>query len=117
MILWGMILFIISNIGFQTGLGFYDAFIKEISAVENYNKVSSFGYAIGYVGSLAALVTVIIWQDEPRITFIACSAIFLIFAMPMFIFIKEEKIAVSDALTGSNFIKIGYKRTVDTLKH
>ena len=47
MILWGMILFIISNIGFQAGLGFYDAFIKEISALENYNKVSSFGYAIG----------------------------------------------------------------------
>src|SRR5438552_9677659 len=64
MILWGMILFIISNIGFQAGLGFYDAFIKEISAVENYNKVSSFGYAIGYIGSLAALVIVIIWQDE-----------------------------------------------------
>ncbi len=117
MILWGMILFIISNIGFQAGLGFYDAFIKEISDIQNYNKVSSFGYAIGYVGSLAALVTVIIWQDEPRITFIACAVMFLIFALPLFIFIKEKKNTVTDTLTGSNFIKIGYKRTIDTLKH
>jgi len=117
MILWGMVLFIISNIGFQAGLGFYDTFIKEISTVENYNKVSSFGYAIGYLGSLAALVTVIIWQDEPRITFLACAVMFLIFALPMFIYIKEKKNVAADSLTGSNFIKIGFKRTTETLKH
>ena len=38
-IMLGIILFIFANMGFQAGLGFYDAFIKEISAPRNYNKV------------------------------------------------------------------------------
>ncbi len=117
MILWGMVLFILSNIGFQAGLGFYDAFLKEITEIQNYNKVSSFGYAIGYLGSLAALVAVFIWKDEPRVSFLACSVMFLIFSLPIFLFISEKKNNVTDNLTGSNFIRIGLKRTAETLRH
>lgn len=115
MLLWGMLLFILANIGFQAGLGFYDAFIKEISAPENYNKVSSFGYAIGYLGSLASLAAVIILQDTPRLTFIACAVMFLIFSLPIFLFVKETKLPVSEG--NPNFINIGFKRISDTLHH
>jgi UMF1 family MFS transporter len=88
MILWGMILFILANIGFQAGLGFYDAYIKEISEPENYNKVSSAGYAIGYLGSLFSLAVVLVLKEEPRLTFLACAILFFIFSMPFFFFIK-----------------------------
>lgn len=115
MVLWGMILFILANIGFQAGLGFYDAFIKEISEYSNYNKVSSVGYAVGYLGSLASLAAVIVLQDEPRMTFLACAVMFLIFSLPMFLFVKENKKLQPDE--SSNFIEIGIKRTLDTLKH
>lgn len=115
MIAAGMILFILANTGFQAGLGFYDAFIKEISASENYNKVSSFGYAIGYLGSLASLAAVIILQDTPRLTFIACAVMFLVFSLPIFIFVKENKASISSDNT--NFLKTGFKRISDTFHH
>lgn len=115
MILWGMILFIISNIGFQAGLGFYDAFIKEIASEKNYNKVSSLGYAIGYIGSLAALGAVLVYQDEPRMTFICCAVLFFVFALPMFIFVREKKNELT--LEKINFIKVGLTRTLETIKH
>jgi MFS transporter, UMF1 family len=117
MIIPGMVLFIFANIGFQAGLGFYDAFIKEITDLNNYNKVSSLGYAVGYFGSLAALAAVIVLQDEPRNTFIACAVLFFIFSLPLFIFVNEKKIQHSDGLSASNFISIGIKRTLDTIKH
>lgn len=117
MIIPGMILFIIANIGFQAGLGFYDAFIKEITDVTNYNKVSSLGYAIGYFGSLAALAAVVVLQDEPRNTFLACAFLFFVFSLPLFIFVKERKTPHPDGLPASNFISIGIKRTLDTIKH
>ncbi len=116
MILWGMILFILANIGFQAGLGFYDAFIKEISEYSNYNRVSSLGYAVGYLGSLASLGAVIVLQDEPRMTFIACAVMFFMFSLPMFVFIKEKK-HERPKTTDSNFITIGIRRTLETLKH
>jgi len=115
MVLWGMILFILANIGFQAGLGFYDAFIKEISEHKNYNKVSSLGYAVGYLGSLASLAAVIVLQDTPRLTFLACAGMFLLFSLPIFLFVKEKKKTV-EAQPG-NFISIGFKRTLETLKH
>ena len=117
MIIPGMVLFIFANIGFQAGLGFYDAFIKDITDIDNYNKVSSLGYAVGYFGSLAALAAVIVLQDEPRNTFIACAVLFFIFSLPLFIFVKEKKIQHSDGLSASNFISIGIKRTLDTIRH
>jgi MFS transporter, UMF1 family len=115
-IIWGMILFVLANIGFQAGLGFYDAFIKEISAFSNYNKVSSLGYAVGYLGSLASLAAVIVLQDEPRLTFIACAVMFFIFSLPMFLFVKENKDLKQNG-SRSNFISVGISRTLDTLKH
>jgi MFS transporter, UMF1 family len=116
MIIAGVILFILANIGFQAGLGFYDAFIKEISSPGNYNKVSSLGYAIGYLGSLASLAAVIVLQDTPRLTFIACAVMFLFFSLPMFLFVKEKKLSTK-VMQAGNFLKIGLKRTADTLKH
>lgn len=115
MILWGVILFIFANIGFQAGLGFYDAFIKEISKYENYNKVSSFGYAIGYLGSLASLVAVLILQDTPRLTFIACAVMFLVFSLPIFLFVKEKTNVMPQE--SPNFLSIGFKRIKDTISH
>jgi UMF1 family MFS transporter len=116
MVFWGMVLFILANIGFQAGLNFYDAFIKEISRPEDYNRVSSLGYAIGYFGSLGALVAVLLLKDEPRLTFIACAVLFFIFSLPLFLFVKEKAVSNIDK-TASNFIAVGLKRTSETLKH
>jgi UMF1 family MFS transporter len=115
--MWGMFLFIIANIGFQAGLGFYDAFIKEISEPGNYNRVSSLGFAVGYLGSLASLATVIVLQDSPRLTFLACAGMFLVFSLPMFFFVKEKKINRTGEANNPNFLVIGLKRTAETLSH
>lgn len=115
MVIRGLVLFILSNIGFQAGLGFYDAFLKDITEEKFYNIVSSFGYAIGYAGSLLALGVVIIFKDKPPVTFAACALIFLIFSLPLFILIKEKKIIQEKSNEG--FIGAGFKRIKDTFNH
>jgi UMF1 family MFS transporter len=117
MILWGMTLFIIANIGFQAGLGFYDAFLKEITVPVFFNKVSSFGYAIGYLGSLLSLGVVMILKEEPKNTFLACAVLFTIFSLPLFIFVKEKKTASGAEESRPSFISIGIKRISDTISH
>lgn len=117
MILEGMILFILANIGFQAGLGFYDAFLKEITHPEFYNKVSSAGYAIGYLGSLFSLAAVFMLEDTPRSTFLVCSALFLIFSLPIFLYVKEKSPEQGTGRHWYDFIKVGLQRTSDTIKH
>lgn len=119
MILEGMVLFIAANIGFQAGLGFYDAFLKEITKPEFYNKVSSAGYAIGYLGSLFSLAAVFILEDTPKLTFVVCSVLFLIFSLPIFLYVKEQSTGQSPVYGKQwfDFIKTGLQRTSDTIKH
>ncbi|MEO8399946.1 MAG: MFS transporter [Ignavibacteriaceae bacterium] len=114
-ILFAIILFIFSNIGFQTGITFYEAFITEITDPENYNKVSSLGYAVGYIGSLISVVLVFPLKDNPNLLFVVCAVFFLISSMPLFLFLKERKIHRENL--NISFIKYGFDKVLKTLKN
>lgn len=114
-ILFALLLFILSNIGFQTGLTFYDAFISELTEPENYNKVSGTGYAVGYIGSLISVALVFPFKDSPGILFLLSAAFFLIFSLPLFLFLKEKKSGNEKLTTG--YVRYGFKKVGNTLKH
>ena len=107
-------LFIISNIGFQTGLTFYDAFMSDVAEPEEYNKVSSLGYAVGYVGSLLSVALVFPLKDDPNLLVVVCAVFFLIFSAPFFIFIKEKRTAPAQH---GNLIAYGFAKVASTLSH
>jgi UMF1 family MFS transporter len=112
-ILSGIILLIISNIGFQTGLTFYDAFIKEITEEKYYNKVSGIGYAIGYVGSILSVVLVFPLKDNPNLLFLICGILFFVFSLPLFLFLKEKERHYSENI---NYLAYGFKKVFETIK-
>lgn len=114
-ILFAIILFIISNIGFQTGLTFYEAFITEITEPPNYNKVSALGYSVGYIGSLVSVALVFPLKDNPNALFVVCAVFFLIFSLPLFLFLKEQKIEKEKLQTG--YVKYGFGKVINTLKN
>ena len=49
-------LFILANIGFEGGLVFYDAYLKELATDKSVGRVSGYGFAMGYLGALAILL-------------------------------------------------------------
>jgi UMF1 family MFS transporter len=54
--LWGGLLFIIANVCFGASNVFYNAFLPEIVTEDQADKVSSRGYAYGYLGGALLLV-------------------------------------------------------------
>ena len=54
--LLGGLLFIIANIGFGASIVFYNAFLPEIASEDQADKVSSRGFAYGYLGGAILLV-------------------------------------------------------------
>lgn len=115
-ILTAMILFIAANIGFEAGLVFYDSFLPEITTPKNYGRVSGYGFAMGYVGSLTTLAIALpfIQRNMIKETFPVSALIFFIFALPLFIFIKDNR---KNLPYEHNYIKIGFDRVVNTLTH
>lgn len=116
MILTGIILFIIANIGFEAGLVFYDAFLPEITEEKNFGRTSGYGYAMGYVGSLVSLLIVypLVANELVRITFPISAVFFLIFAIPLFLYLHDTKKPIE---VQKSYFKIGIDRVRFTLTH
>src|SRR5512143_1315453 len=98
MIAAGIILFVIANIGFEGGLVFYDAFLPSLTSPRTYGRVSGYGFAMGYLGALAVLLLVnailpaatdpsYLWYV--RFSFVIAALFFLVFSIPMFLFVPE----------------------------
>lgn len=52
----GIIFFMLAAIGFAGGNIFNDAFLPEITTPDNYDRVSAFGFSLGYIGSTIQLI-------------------------------------------------------------
>lgn len=101
MIFWSIVLLIFANIGFEAGLVFYDAFLPEITTERSYGRVSGYGFAMGYVGALITLFLVFPLYEagfeeanlfNVRISFILAAVLFLLFALPIFIFVPDKQL-------------------------
>ncbi|MGE5681459.1 MAG: MFS transporter [Bacillota bacterium] len=121
-ILSGMILFILANIGFEGGLVFYDAFLPNLTEKKNFGRVSGYGFAMGYIGALAVLIIVMFLLPEQsasdyyfyiRLSFLIAAVFFLVFSIPLFLFVHEPK---GNASLQSSLIKGGVKKSFETFK-
>ncbi len=124
MVVFGLLFFIIANIGFEGGLVFYDAFLPRITTRSTYGRVSGYGFAMGYLGALAVLVIVnfiLPPSADPeylfyvRFSFVVAAAFFMLFSLPMFLAVPEP---LGTETPISTFIKDGIaqsKRTFQSL--
>ncbi|MBA4405664.1 MFS transporter [bacterium] len=112
----GLTLFILANVGFEAGLVFYDSFLPEITAPKNFGRVSGYGFAMGYLGSLSTLALVYPFINSGMIkeTFPVSALVFFVFAIPLFIFIKDNRKKV---VKDKSFVKIGISRVFNTISH
>ena len=92
-----LILFVMAKIGFSGANLFYDSMLVEITPPKRMDRVSSAGYAWGYLGSLIpftlAIAVVMLMRGSngsvtisptaARLTFIIAAAWWLIFSLPL----------------------------------
>jgi UMF1 family MFS transporter len=115
-ILFGLVLFIFANIGFEAGLVFYDAFLPDITVPKNYGRVSGYGFGMGYLGSLATLGLIYPFIQSGMIkeTFPVSALFFLVFSLPFFFFIRDTRKKI---VKTEPYHIIGIKRVWSTITH
>ena len=101
-----LIVFVIANIAFELGNVFYNAFLPDIAPRDKIGRVSGYGWSLGYAGGLicmAAALFLLVQPADPafgfsrdlgenvRATNLLVAAWFLVFALPLFFFVPEEK--------------------------
>ena len=96
------ILFSISLLGFMMSNVFYDSMLLNFES-HKYDKISSMGYALGYLGGGLAFVFTLIFLyfnsestieiiSSSKISFIFAASWWLIFMIPLFLYWPEQKI-------------------------
>ncbi|MFA6456843.1 MAG: MFS transporter [Bacteroidota bacterium] len=119
----GMFLFILANIGFEGGLVFYDAFLPNLTTERSYGRVSGYGFAMGYVGSLATLIIAMPLYaggfaadnlHNVKSSFAIAAGIFFLFSAPLFIFLRDHKMTFQYKVS---YVKAGIHRVMDTVGH
>jgi UMF1 family MFS transporter len=108
-----LILFAVALVGFNLGGIVYDAMLPDVSTPSTMGKVSGLGIGVGYLGSfVAVLVGMLLLDDHGHAAvFRTIAALFLLFALPAFLFVRERPRLPE---TGpSPRVKDGIRRLID----
>jgi MFS transporter, UMF1 family len=128
-----LVLYVLTTIGFSGANVFYDAFLVDVTTEERMDKVSTWGFALGYIGStipfIISMAIVMLAQFKilpisvaggSKIAFVITSIWWLIFTIPMLkkvnqvhgIDIEPNPIANSFKRIGKTFKNIRNHRKV-----
>jgi MFS transporter, UMF1 family len=93
--LLALVLFGLANIGAFGSLTFYDSLLPHLASGEELDRVSTAGYAIGYLGGGLLLALNLAWIQKPewfgladagvatRLSFVSVAVWWLLFALPL----------------------------------
>ena len=87
-----LIAFVVGQVGLNLGSIAYDAMLPDVSTIETRGRISGIGVAVGYIGSFIAVGTGLLLLEPYgyAVLFRTQAALFLLFALPAFLFIKER---------------------------
>ena len=127
-----LVYFVVANIAFEMGNVFYNAFLPDITGPENVGRISGYGWALGYLGGLLALVIALVGFVQPeqpwfgftteggeniRATNLLVACWFLIFSLPLFLWVKDrsQPTPLGGSIVGDSFKQLG--RTFKEIRH
>ena len=119
--------FVIGNIGFASGNVFYESLLPHVARKEEIDRVSTAGYAIGYVGGgllLAVQLAWITWPDRfgfadaseaSRYAFLSVAVWWILFTFPILRGVREPPRSLgSDEQATLNPLRVGFTRVFET---
>ncbi len=118
--LYVSVIFVVANIGFAISEIFYNSLLKFITKPEDIDKVSTLGYAFGYLGGGillgANLLLFHIVTDKSfaaRLSFISVALWWGIFSIPLIANVSEPKVKTT---VTENYIEEAIRRLITTFK-
>ena len=132
-----LVLFVISLIGATASTIFYDALLPHIAAEDEIDRVSSAGYAVGYIGGGLLLALNLAWILKPgwfglptgaalssaqktlptRLALLSVAVWWLVFSIPLFRRVPEPpRTREPDELTGGSVLVAPFVRVGETFR-
>lgn len=122
---WQVVLFlyVMATVGFMAANIFYDALLVDLTQTSEIDKVSGFGYGLGYLGGGVGLAICVYASQNPQVlgyndainavllSFIFVAVWWMVFSVPLLLWTKD-----SNTLAVSLKSKSVFQKTIDTFK-
>jgi MFS transporter, UMF1 family len=117
----GAAIFIVANIGITGSLVFYDSLLPHIAAPGEVDRVSTAGYALGYLGSGLLMALNVAWIAKPRafgipdqaaairLSLLSAAIWWLAFSLPLIRHVREPA-ATGAPTPGVRLWRVGFLR-------
>lgn len=122
-----VVVYVMGAIGFAASNVFYDAMIVDVAEYDALDRVSAFGYGLGYIGGGMLFAGCVFATLKPalfglsdaaeavRYSFMLTGIWWTLFALPIFLFVHEQGEAEKVAWLAS--ARQGWRQFVDTFAH
>lgn len=99
---WAAALFVVGSIGFAAANVFYDALLLDVAREHELDRVSAFGYALGYLGGGLLFALNVLMTVKPgwfgladaaeavRVSFVLVALWWLVFLLPLALQVRER---------------------------
>ncbi len=117
------LLFVLGRIGFTASVVFYDALLPHVARKDDVDRVSTRGYALGYLGGgLLLAINVVMIQLlpgtwGPRLSFLSVAIWWAVFSIPVLMRVPEPPSATATLGPGENVVKVSFRRLRETFGH
>ncbi len=116
------ILAVLGRIGFSGANVFYDALLPHVAKEQDRDKVSTRGYAMGYLGGGILLAVNVVMIEMlpgtwgPRLSFLSVAVWWAVFSIPILRRVPEPPAAVVRIKEGHNVLTTSFHRLRETLQ-
>ena len=122
------LLFILSNICISGSFVFYDSLLPHIADGDEMDRVSSAGYALGYLGGGLLLAVNLAWILQPawfgisdsglasRLSFVSVAVWWLLFSIPLFRRVPEPAVRPTDLPPGMGPVRAAIMQLAVTVR-
>lgn len=124
-----LVLFVIGNVGVAGSIVFYESLLPHLVGEDELDRVSSAGYAVGYLGGGLLLAVNLLMIQRPalfgipdsaiavRLSFATVGVWWLIFSIPLFRRVPEPaRVLEPDETRSAGALRTGAKRLLETFR-
>ena len=121
-----VVLVILATFMFASGENLIAAFLPEISTPQTIGRLSGYGWALGYLGGLLALVLCLVYVTNAEkqgieaaqyvpVTNLIVAALFALAALPTLLWLRERA-TVAESFDSAHIVRQGFSRLRATLR-
>ena len=120
-------LFVGGTIGFSSSCVFYDALLLDVAAAPELDRVSAYGYSLGYLGGGVLFAINVLMTMKPqwfgladaaeavRLSFLTVAVWWFVFAVPLVLNVREARRSTTPTFFAA--ARAGFSELLATLRH